>query len=147
MGWIPANAPHFHMLVSVFPSVGLIFAIGFLVTSMVTNNVKMQQVCLFVLGGLGVLTIPTWISGQLSMAATTRAGLPEDVAGPHSFLAFGAMFLLWVTAVIALWTLYRSWKSGVGPSKNMQHLTLGLSLVTLLLMAVVGEMGWEISHQ
>jgi uncharacterized membrane protein len=29
----------------------------------------------------------------------------------------------------------------------MQHLALGLSLFTLILMAVVGEMGWEISHQ
>lgn len=147
MDWIPTNAPHFHMLVSVFPSVGLIFAIGFLVTAMATNNAKMQQVCLFVLGGLGVLTIPTWISGLGSMAAATRPGIPEEAAGPHSFLAYGAMFMLWVTAVIALLVLYKSWKSGVGPSKNMQHLTLGLSLFTLILMAVVGEMGWEISHQ
>jgi uncharacterized membrane protein len=29
----------------------------------------------------------------------------------------------------------------------MQHLTLGLAIFTLLNMIVVGEMGWEISHQ
>ncbi len=64
MHLIPASSSHFHLLVSVFPSVGLIFALCFYVTSIVTKNVNMQKVCLFVFGGLAVLGIPTFISAS-----------------------------------------------------------------------------------
>ena len=86
MHLIPDTWPHFHLLVSVFPSVGLIFAIGMFIASMVTKNSQMQRVGLFVFGGLAVLGVPTMFSGIWSEPALTRPGLPEDV---------GAATLLW----------------------------------------------------
>ena len=147
MHLIPDTWPHFHLLISVFPSVGLIFAICLFVAAMVTNNAPMQRAGLFVFGGLAVLGVPTWLSGINSESAMTRPGLPEGVGGPHTFFAYGALFFLAVTGVIALLALWRSIKANAAPSKNMLHLTLGLALFTLLNMIVVGEMGWEISHQ
>ena len=38
MHLIPDTWAHFHMLVGVFPLVGLIFVLGFYVTSIVTGN-------------------------------------------------------------------------------------------------------------
>jgi uncharacterized membrane protein len=147
MHLIPDTWPHFHMLVSVFPSVGLIFAIGLFITAMVTNNAPMQRVGLFVFGGLAVLGVPTWLSGISSESVMTRPGIPEGEGAAHTFWAYGALAFLFITGVVAVLTLWRAIKDGTAPSRNMQHLTLGLSLFTLLNMIIVGEMGWEISHQ
>jgi uncharacterized membrane protein len=113
----------------------------------VTNNAPMQRLGLFVFGGLAVLGVPTLFSGIWSESAMTRPGIPEDVGGGHMLWAYFALFFLAVTGVLALWVLWRAYRSGTGPSRNMQHLTLGLALFTLLNMAIVGDMGWKISHQ
>jgi uncharacterized membrane protein len=47
-----------------------------------------------------------------------------------------------LTAWIALWRV----RSGKPLSDNALHLVLGLAIVTLGLMVVVGELGWEINH-
>jgi uncharacterized membrane protein len=47
-----------------------------------------------------------------------------------------------IAAWIALWRFRRAERV----SDNALHLVLGLALVTLCLMAVVGELGWEINH-
>ncbi|MGZ3273229.1 MAG: DUF2231 domain-containing protein [Caulobacteraceae bacterium] len=147
MHLIPDTWPHFHLLVSVFPSVGLIFAIGLFIGAMVAKNSQMQRVGLFVFGGLAVLGVPTMFSGIWSEPVLTRPGLPEDVGAAHLLWSYFALGFLWVTGVLALWVLWRTFKTGTGPSRNMQHLVLGLSLFTLLNMMIVGDMGWKISHQ
>ena len=38
MHLIPQSASHFHLLVSIFPSIGLIFVLGFYVTAFVTGD-------------------------------------------------------------------------------------------------------------
>jgi uncharacterized membrane protein len=148
MHLIPASWSHFHLLVSVFPSVGLIFALGFYIASIATNNAAMQRVCLFVFGGLAVLGIPTVVSGALSTAALAgRAYIPEGTDGPHTFVSYAAVFFLVITGITAWLVLYRAWKAGTGPSKNMQHLVLGFGLFTLLIMSMAAWMGWNIAHQ
>jgi uncharacterized membrane protein len=147
MHLIPDTWPHFHMLVSVFPSVGLIFAIGLFIAAMVTNNAPMQRTGLFVFGGLALLGVPTLLSGVFSESALTRPGIPEDAGAAHLFWSYFALAALFITGAQALWVLWRAKTSGTGPSKNMQHLVLGLALFTLFLMAIIGDMGWKISHQ
>src|ERR1700761_2460983 len=106
MHLIPDTWPHFHLLVSVFPSVGLIFAIGLFIGAMVANNVQMQRVGLFVFGGLAVLGVPTMLSGMWSESAMTRPGIPEDAGAGHLLWAYFALAFLWVTGVLALWVLW-----------------------------------------
>ena len=148
MHLIPASWSHFHMLVAVFPSVGLIFAVGLFIAAMATNNAAMQRICLFVFGGLAVLGIPTLVSGQGAMDALTKQPwVPEGASSGHAFWSYATFAFLAITGVTALLVLWRSIKSGSAPSKNMLHLTLGLALFTLANMVVVGELGWEIAHQ
>ena len=148
MHLIPASSSHFHLLVSVFPSVGLIFALCFYVTSIATKNVNMQKVCLFVFGGLAVLGIPTYLSGAQSMSdLMPRPKFAVDQANTHFFWSFAALFFLAVTGIVAWLVLYRAWKANKAVSNNMLHLVLGLGLFTLLNMVIVGELGWEIAHQ
>ncbi len=147
MHLIPENWSHFHLLVSVFPSVGLLFAICFFVASMVTDKASMQRTCLLVFGGLAVLGIPTWLSGEGAMTALAdRPAIPMDAAVFHEGWSWAAFFMLALTGIVSLLVWWRS-RGKERLSANMLHVILGLSLFTLLLMAIVGELGWEIAHR
>jgi len=147
MHLIPANWSHFHLLVSVFPSVGLLFAVGLYVAAMVADKGLMLRVCLFVFAGMALLGIPTYLSGDGAMDALSgRPAIPVDAADLHSYWSWVAFTLLALTGIASLLVLWRS-RNLDRPSTNSQHVILGLVLVTLLLMAIVGELGWEIAHR
>ena len=46
MHLIPQSWSHLHILVSVFPSVGLIFVLGFYITAILAENAAMKRICL-----------------------------------------------------------------------------------------------------
>ena len=144
---IPESWSHLHILVGLFPLVGLLFVLGFYATAIVTNNDGLKRICLLVIVGLGVLSIPTYISGMASiMAVSSRAGVTEDLINSHYNWSLYALLILIVAAGAAGYEWMRSNNSGRF-SQNALHLVLGLSLLTLLLMVVAGETGWLISHQ
>jgi uncharacterized membrane protein len=135
------------MLVSVFPLVGLLFVIGFYVTSMVTNNDAQKRTCLLAFGLIALLGIPTYMSGDGSMATLSEnPAVSQDRMFVHLGWAWAALALLALTGIAAWIELFRSQGSG-RLSNNAVHLVLGLSLLTLAFMALVGELGWEINHR
>jgi len=147
MHLIPANWSHFHLLVSVFPSVGLLFAVCFFAGAMVADKALMQRVCLFVFAGLAILGIPTYLSGAGAMDALAgRPDIPMEIAALHENWSWAAFALLAITGIVSLLVLRQSWRLE-RLSNNSLHLVLGLALMTLLLMAIVGELGWEIAHR
>lgn len=146
MHLIPDTWSHLHMLVSVFPLVGLLFVIGFYVTAMVTNNDGQKRTGLLAIGLIALLGIPTYMSGDGSMATLSEnPAVSQDRMFVHLGWGWAALVLLALTGLIAWIELFRSQGSG-RPSQNSVHLVLGLSLVTLAFMAIVGELGWEINH-
>src|SRR5258705_2039307 len=62
----------------------------------------------------------------------------------HFYWSVGALLFMAVAGIAAWLELVRSWNGR--PSQNALHLVLGLGLVTLALMMVAGELGWEINH-
>src|SRR5258708_18928087 len=72
---IPQSWAHLHILVSVFPSVGLIFALGFYVTGFFTNNEALKRSCLVSFGIMGLSAIPTYFSGD--RAAEELSQIPK----------------------------------------------------------------------
>jgi len=142
---IPQSWSHLHILVSVFPSVGLVFVLGLYVTAMVTNNEVMKRTGLLLFGILGLLAIPTYFSGDGSIAALSQdPKVSQDLVDDHfgwGMVALAALVLTGVAALIALWRFRRG-----SLTENALHLVLGLAIVTLALMMVVGELGWEIHH-
>ena len=145
MHLIPESWAHLHILVSVFPSVGLIFALGIYIAAIISNSDAMKKTSLLVIGIMGLVGIPTYFSGIDSI--TELAGNPkftEDTVANHlgwGIAALGALGLTGLTAWIALLRFGRK-----PLSDNAAHLVLGLGVVTLALMFVVGELGWEINH-
>src|SRR5712672_2181203 len=136
MHLIPQSWSHLHILVSVFPSVGLVFALGFYVTGMIANNEAMKRTGVVAFGLLGFLAIPTYFSGDGSAEALAQnPKFTEDMVSSHLGWGVTALAMLATTGVAAWIALWRF----RGPSRlsdNALHLVLGLALVTLGLMAV-----------
>jgi uncharacterized membrane protein len=146
MHLIPQSWSHLHILVSVLPSVGLIFVLGFYVAALVTNNEVMKRSCLVLFGLLGILAIPTYFSGDRSMAVLSQdPNISQDLMNTHFGWGLASLAVLAITGAAALIELWR-FRRFERLSDNALHLVLGLAIVTLGLMVVVGELGWQISH-
>src|SRR5262249_28397259 len=84
-------------------------------------------------------------SGDYTMSALAQnPKISEATLESHFNWSVSALLFMAVTGIVAWLELVRSWHGR--PSENALHLVLGLGLVTLALMAVAGELGWQISH-
>jgi uncharacterized membrane protein len=145
MHLIPQSWAHLHILVSVFPSVGLIFAIGIYVAAIIAKSEQMKKTGLVFIGILALLAIPTYLSGDHSAADLAKdPKFTEDAVADHLGWGIAALAMLGITGLTAWITLLRF--GGKPLTDNVVHLVLGLGLITLALMAVVAELGWEINH-
>jgi uncharacterized membrane protein len=147
MHLIPQSWSHFHILVSVFPSIGLLFVLGFYVAGFLTKNDGIKRTCLVLLGLLGLLAVPTYLSGDGSMAV--QSGDPKTSKEMMSFhYAWGmvALFVLVMMGVVAWLELWRSRRTG-HMSNEALHLVLGLALIAVGLMTVTDDLGWKINHR
>ena len=145
MHLIPESWAHLHILVSVFPSVGLIFALGIYVTAIISNSDAMKKTSLLVIGIMGLVGIPTYFSGIDSITElAANPKVTEDTVANHLGWGIAALGALGLTGLAAWIALLRFGRKPL--SDNAAHLVLGLGVVTLALMFVVGELGWEINH-
>ncbi|HEY6259263.1 MAG TPA: DUF2231 domain-containing protein [Xanthobacteraceae bacterium] len=143
MHLIPESWAHLHILVSVFPSVGLIFALGLYVAAIITDNEAMKRTCLAAFVLLALLAIPTYLSGDAASEDLAKnPKFSEDNISSHLGWGVTALAALALTGLTALIALFRRKRV----SDNALHLVLGLAIITLGLMVVVGELGWEINH-
>ena len=105
---IPQSWSHLHMLVSVFPSFGLVFVLGFYIAGFLTNNDGVRRTCLFLFGLLALLSVPIYLSGDGSMVALT--GNPRFARGminTHFTWSMAALLVLVLTGVVAWVELLR----------------------------------------
>src|SRR6266852_6080227 len=108
MHLIPQSWSHLHILVSVFPSVGLIFVLGFYATAFVTDNDGLKRSCLVLFGILGVLAIPTYFSGDRSMAVLSQdPKISQDLMNNHFGWGVASLAVLVMTGAAALIELWR----------------------------------------
>jgi uncharacterized membrane protein len=106
----------------------------------------MKRSGLVAFGVLGLLAIPTYFSGDGSMQDLSQnPKFSEDMVSAHYGWGVAALVVLAMTGLTAWITLWR-FRGGKPMSDNALHLVLGLAIVTLGLMVVVGELGWEINH-
>jgi uncharacterized membrane protein len=144
---IPESWAHLHILVSLFPLVGLVFVLGFYVAAIATHNDGLKRACLLVIAGLAVLSIPIYLSGMGSIEpVSARMGVSEAAINSHYNWSLYALMILLAAGGAAGYEWWRTRTSGAY-SANALHLVLGLSLITLFLMIAAGESGWEINHQ
>ncbi len=70
---IPQSWSHLHILVSVFPSFGLLFVLGFYFSGLYADNKGLIRTCLVFFVGLALLALPTYLSGARAVAAFSAA--------------------------------------------------------------------------
>ena len=146
MHLIPQSWSHLHILVSVFPSVGLLFALGFYIAAFITKNEGTKRTCLVVFGILGILAIPTYMSGSGSMTAlSANPAISQDMMNTHYYVGLLGLAALLITGGAALYELWRSQQTAQLAGQTLKMIMI-LAIVTLVLMIGVGELGWEISH-
>src|SRR5262249_38144450 len=110
------------------------------------DNEAMKRSCLVLFAILGLLAIPTYVSGDRSMAALCQdPKISQDLMTTHFGWRITSLALLVVTGATALIELWRSRRAD-RLSNAALRLVLGLALVPLVLMVIVGEVGWEINH-
>src|SRR5205807_2589130 len=137
MHLIPQSWSHLHILVSVFPSVGLVFVLGFYAVGLYLENDLIKRCSLVLFGILGALAIPVYFSGDGSMAALSKdPAISEDLVNAHYGWGMSALAVLLATGAAAVFELWRSQRVG-RMSTDALHLVLGLGLVTLALMVIV----------
>ena len=124
MHLIPQSSSHFHLLVSVLPSIGLIFVLGFYVTAFATGNEVMKRSCLVLFAILGLLAIPTYVSGDRSMAVLSQdPKISQDLMTTHFGWGITSLALLVLTGATALIELWRS-RHAERLSNDALHLVL-----------------------
>src|SRR5262249_61431653 len=124
---IPQSWPHWHILVSLLPSVGLFFALCLYCVGMYADKDIIKRACLIAFGVVALATVPTYLSGDYTMAALAQnPKIAEARMDVHFGWSVGALLLMAVTGIVAWLELVRSWHDR--PSANALHLGLGLGL-------------------
>jgi uncharacterized membrane protein len=144
MHLIPQSWAHLHILVSVFPSFGLVIVLGFYLAGFLGDNEGIRRTCLVLFALLALLSIPTYLSGQGSMEPVSEVPkISKSMMSFHRGWGIAALVVLILTGVAAAFDLLRSGRTG-SDAKRSFFVVSGLAIVALVLMIVAD--GWEINH-
>src|SRR5580704_3994998 len=95
---IPQSWSHLHILVSVFPSFGLVFVLGFYIAGFRTDNDGIRRTCLLLFGLLALLGVATYFSGDGSMAVLSKAPqISKPMMSTHYQWGTAALLVLVLT--------------------------------------------------
>lgn len=148
MGLIPDSGPHLHILLNHFPSVGVVVALGLFLASLYLKNTVLQRTSLVFFLLLGLLALPTYISGAAARwAIEGSAGISSSLIGAHQDAALLAFAFLGITGCLswlALWQ-YRRYP-GLSDRSMLAILVLGFGFLTLAFMTQAGNIGGHINH-
>lgn len=146
MDLIPTTGPHLHILLNHFPSVGMVIALGLFLASyyLKSEDVRRSSLVLFLL--LGLLAIPTYISGAAAKwAIQGNAGISVDVISAHQDAALLAFIYLGITGCLAWLALWQERRFSRTPNWNLIAV-LGVALISLIQMTRTGNIGGHINH-
>jgi hypothetical protein len=143
---IPSSAPHWHMLLNHFPSVGTVVAMVLLLFSFYLKSKDLNRAGLVTFVVIALLAIPTYVTG----GATRRAlegteGISTELMAAHqdaATLALGALLITGWLSWFALWQ-YRRFSQTY---RWTIPAVVVFGLVTLGLMVGAGSLGGTINH-
>ncbi|MBI79793.1 MAG: hypothetical protein VYC50_01855 [Pseudomonadota bacterium] len=147
MDLIPTSPQHIHILLNHFPSVGTIIAICIFIIAFFYNISILKRTSLFIFVILGLLSIPTYITGAATRwAIQGNPGINFDIIMAHQDAALAAFIGLGITGLVAWLALWQERRFSQGAPNWILYLTLGLSIYTVYAMAIAGNIGGHISR-
>ncbi len=140
------NAPHIHLLLNHFPTVGFSIGLGLFIVAIFGKKEVLKQASLVIFFMIAALSITTYVSGNdAQQAIKDQPGVSAPLIEAHESAALVAFIFMQATGFfswIGLWLQRRvsraaNWNLGV---------VLALSIVTFALMARAANIGGEIRH-
>ena len=146
MDLIPSNAPHWHLLLNHFPSIGTVIALALLLTSLYLKSEELKRTSLVLFVLMALCAIPTYITGAATGWAIGGVdGISMDMIAVHqdaALLAFTTMGLTGCFSWLALWQ-YRRFSGAL--NWNI-WVVLVLAILSVGFMTQTGSLGGDINH-
>lgn len=147
MELIPASAPHWHLVLNHFPSVGAIVAVCLLLGARFTKSQDLTRAALLLFVVLALVAIPVFITGGAAQFdVEDLPGFSQGALLAHEDAALVALLAISVTGLLAWAVLWRDRRqpvlAGSGPL-----VVLGAGVVTVLLMLWTANLGGKIDHE
>jgi multisubunit Na+/H+ antiporter MnhB subunit len=141
------TAAHLHLLVAHLPVVGTLLGLGLFILALLRKSEEQRRTVLALLGVLGLLALPTYLSGPPAASQLKRAmpGLPPDLGDQHAEVAILALSGSLVTGAVALVGLLAFRKRPNLPG-GFLAVVLALALIAALLLAWTANLGAKIRH-
>lgn len=139
-------ATHLHLMLTHFPIVGIIIAMGILIYGIVIKNDSIKKVALTIFIISGIFTIPIYFTGEWSKLIIEKIpGISDDFIKSHEAIAIKTTFLTSVLSVLSVIDLMAIKRKSVY-SKTLLVITLLFSIVTFVYFSKAANFGGEIRH-
>ncbi len=137
---------HIHLLLNHFPTIGYIIGAGLFVISLIAKSDHLKVASLFILLGIALIAIPTYMSGNgAADAIKSLPGVTKALIETHEGAALEAMAFMLLTGAFAWLGLWQFRRLARVPTWNITVILL-LTLVALSLMIRASNLGGEIRH-
>jgi uncharacterized membrane protein len=142
------NLAHLHLLLTHFPIIGTIVALGLFIASFIGKNDDLKRSSLIIFAAIALITLPTFYSGIGAQRAIRKdPGVSAALIDRHEGAAMLAVFFMLTTGALAMVELWR--RRRIATEKPWSGTLLAILLFSLLttgLMARVGTTGGDIRH-
>ena len=146
MELIPSSAPHWHILLNHFPSVGVVIGFGLLLASFYLRSEDLRRASLFLFVILALLTIPTYITGAATRwQIQSTPGISGDMIAAHQDAATLTFMFVLALGWLSWFTLWQYRRFGRAYGWMMPAVVI-FSVVSLLQLTRTGSLGGDINH-
>ncbi len=141
MDVFPNTGPHLHIVLNHFPLIGSVFVLGLLIASAYMKNDGMRRVSLILFVVLGLLAIPTYITGAAAgWAYQGRPDMSVQILDAHRDAALMAFVFIGLTGLVSWLVLWRERRYGRASTAGF-YAVLALGIVALLTIVEAGSLG------
>lgn len=141
MDVFPSTGPHLHIVLNHFPLIGSVFVLGLLIASAYMKNDDMRRVSLILFVVLGLLAIPTYITGAAAgWAYQGRPDMSVQILDAHRDAALMAFVFIGLTGLVSWLVLWRERRYGRASTAGF-YAVLALGIVALLTIVEAGSLG------
>lgn len=140
------NEAHLHLILNHFPILGTIFAIPLLAYGFLRKNTSLEIAGLFFLLFVGVISIPTYLSGEAAEDIVKKLkDVSEIYIEKHKELASIAVVVALITSSVSLIAIVLSLRNN--PLRRVfAAIALLLALLTSGVMVLTANYGGKIRH-